>query len=89
MNPEGTTSGADPESIDDAYRKARKMVGTFDTLVSTRDYESYIYNMAGAVNSRRVSNVVVNDRTDDLSYSTKVITKMDGDRSVGVLHVDK
>ena len=41
-----TINGADPETINDAYNSYKKTVGTFDTLVTCRDYANaiYIYN---------------------------------------------
>ena len=60
FNNYSTVSGADPESIDAAYRNYLKTVGTFDTLVTLRDYINYI------VSSDLCSNGFVCDRTNDI-----------------------
>ena len=53
------TNGEDPETIDDAYYNYKKTIGTFNTLVTRRDYENLLYN------NNLVSNSVVADRTND------------------------
>ena len=67
LNPDASTNGADPESLDEAYKNYKKIVGTFNTLVTCRDYENHIYNMKNGTEDA-VSNIVVSDRTnlDDL-----------------------
>ena len=37
-NNESSSNGADPESIDDAYMNFKRTIGTFNTLVTPRDY---------------------------------------------------
>lgn len=66
LNPDASTNGADPESLDEAYKNYKKIVGTFNTLVTCRDYENYIYNMKNGTEDA-VSNIVVSDRTNDLN----------------------
>ena len=66
LNPDASTNGADPESLDEAYKNYKKIVGTFNTLVTCRDYENYIYNMKNSTEDA-VSNIVVSDRTNDLN----------------------
>lgn len=66
LNPDASTNGADPESLDEAYKNYKKVVGTFNTLVTCRDYENYIYNMKNGTEDA-VSNIVVSDRTNDLN----------------------
>lgn len=67
----GTIDGVDPETLDNAYRNYKKTVGTFNTLVTRKDYENFAYN--ATVDSKNlVSNCVVADRTNDLNASTKV-----------------
>lgn len=66
--------GSDPESLEDAYHNYKKTIGTFDTLVSRRDYENAIYNLKDNFNQPLVSNVKVSDRTNDINYSTQIIT---------------
>lgn len=60
-NKDATSSGKDPESLDEAYENYKKTVGTFETLVSCKDYENALYN------SETVSNCVVSDRTNDMN----------------------
>ena len=61
-------NGRNPESIDDAYRNYKKVTGTFNTLVTLRDYINAIYN------TELVSNDFVVDRTNDLQSSYYIIT---------------
>lgn len=68
------TNGTDVEGIDEAYNNCKKIVGTFDTLVTCRDYANYIYNLSDEQFKELVSNVQVCDRRDDYNYNTKVIT---------------
>ena len=67
-NPEASTGGRNPESIIEAYRSYRKVAGTFDTLITLRDYINAIYQ------SGLVSNDVVSDRLTDIQSSYKIIT---------------
>lgn len=59
--------GTEPESIDSAYRNYTKVAGTFDTLVTLRDYINKIQT------SNLVSNVIVTDRTCDLQDTVKIV----------------
>ena len=61
--------GANPESIDDAYINYKKVVGTFDTLITLRDYMNVIKR------SDYVSNAVVSDRTTDIQVAYKIMSK--------------
>ena len=63
-----TFSGKNPESIDEAYNNYRKTIGTFDTLVTLRDYSNAIYG------TEQVSNDFVCDRTNDIQLSYKICT---------------
>ena len=66
--------GADPETLQQAYRNYKRLIGTYDTLVTRRDYENAIYNLPNENNTNNlVSNVLVTDRTTDMNYSQKVI----------------
>ena len=66
-------NGADPESLVNAYNGFKKTVGTFDTLVTCRDYMNYIYN--GMLDSRPyVSNIVVSDIRDDINKAVTICT---------------
>ena len=67
----GTIDGVDPETLNAAYRNYKKTIGTFNTLITRRDYENFAYN--ATVDSKNlISNCVVADRTCDLNASTKV-----------------
>lgn len=61
-------NGLDPETIDEAYVSYEKVKGTFDTLVSLKDYNDYL------VTSETASNGFVCDRTNDIQHSYKVLT---------------
>ena len=67
------SGGQDIETLDDAYRNYKKSIGTFNTLVTTQDYTSKIYNMESTGTPYLLSNLVVSDRTNDLNYSNHVI----------------
>lgn len=74
-NTSSAVGGANPETIDEAYNNFKKTVGTFDTLVTCRDYANAIYNLytdSGLYPA--VSNVQVGDRRDDINYSNKILT---------------
>ena len=61
--------GHDPETIDECYRNYKKIVGTFDTLVTLRDYTNAVYNTG------LVSNGFVTDRTNDIQDVYKIVTQ--------------
>ena len=71
--------GKDPETIDEAYWNFQKTVGTFDTLVTCRDYMNKIYQLTSSDVSDvpLVSNVLVSDIRDDINraYSLSTLTK--------------
>lgn len=68
-NPSASTNGEDVESIEDAYRNYRKTIGTFDTLVTCRDYQNALYSLQNIL-----SNVVVSDRSNDINHSIPIVT---------------
>ena len=76
QNSSYTLSGEDNETIDDAYVGFKKTVGTFDTLVTCRDYANKIYQLVQSeINtSPIVSNIQVSDIRDDINFSQKIIT---------------
>ena len=76
-----TIGGTDPETLQEAYRNYKKLIGTYDTLVTRRDYENAIYKLPNETNTDSlVSNALVTDRTTDMNYSQKVIqTNLDTD----------
>lgn len=67
-------SGANPETLDQSYIGYKKIVGTFDTLVTCRDYANAIYNMVSRTESPEVSNVQVADRRTDINFACEVAT---------------
>lgn len=67
-NSSASDNGYDPESIDDAFTNYRRTAGTFETLVTLRDYMNAIYN------SELVSNAVVCDRLNDVQSSYTIVT---------------
>ncbi len=74
-NASAAINGANPESIDEAYSNFKRTIGTFDTLVTCRDYANKIYNLKdyqGIYNL--VSNVQVADRRTDINYGNNIIT---------------
>lgn len=66
-NSSAALDGANPQELDDAYRSYIKTVGTFNTLVTLRDYINAIYN------SGLISNGYVCDRNDDVQSTYNVI----------------
>lgn len=67
-NPAASVDGADPQSIRDAYKSWKRTAGTYDTLVTLRDYINAIYNTG------IVSNDVVSDRLTDIQCAYKIMT---------------
>lgn len=73
-NSESSTAGLDPEDLDEAYENYRKVVTTFNTLVTCKDYQDAIYRLHDDLNQPIVSNAIVTDRTNDyISSSSKII----------------
>lgn len=60
------TNGADPETIDSAYKNYNRVKDTFNTLVSLKDYTDYM------ITSELASNGYVCDRYNDIQHSYKV-----------------
>ena len=84
VNVDATTNGANIESISAAYNNFKKTVGTFDTLVTCRDYMNKIYSLMDASNSPYVSNILVTDIRNDIN---KAITLCSCDE-YGILYRD-
>lgn len=69
VNSSAATNGKNIETIDEAYEGFKKTIGTFETLVTCRDYANYIYkNMP-----KQISNVQVADRRSDINYALNVV----------------
>ncbi len=75
-NAYATQNGKDPETIKEMQANYQRVVGTFNTLVTLKDYENYLYNEEDEVGRPVVSNIKVSDRTCDLysSYKVKTLT---------------
>jgi len=78
FNITNTTSimnGKNPETINEMYRAFKKVVGTFDTLVTCKDYSNAIFNATESNSTNKlVSNDVVTDRNSDFNNSFKIVT---------------
>lgn len=69
-NISSAANGANPETINEAYRGYKRTIGTFDTLVTLRDYFNYIVSAEGLV-----SNAIVTDRTNDIQSTYKIVSQ--------------
>lgn len=71
INSSAATNGADPETLTEAYNGFKKTIGTFDTLVTCRDYMNKIYQMTVSDTDLTplVSNAIVSDIRDDINRS--------------------
>lgn len=64
-------NGKNPETINEAYTNYKKTVGVFNTLVTRRDYNNYIYENASP---DIISNIIVADRTNDINATNYIQT---------------
>ena len=74
FNVSASTNGKVKETIDEAYSNFKKIIGTFDTLVTTRDYANAMYNSVDQYSQPLVSNAQASDRVNDVNYGLKVMT---------------
>lgn len=72
INYSAATNGANPEGLNEAYRNYKKTIGVFNTLITLRDYISYI------LRNDLASNGFVSDRGSDPQSSYKIVTSSDG-----------
>ena len=72
VNVSSIRNGKNPESISDAYKNYKKTIGTYDTLVTLRDYNDAVQR------SEIVSNGFVCDRTNDIQTVTPILTRANG-----------
>lgn len=79
------TSGANVETIKQAYNNFKKTVGTFNTLVTCRDYMNYIYNLIDGNGKPVVSNVLVTDVRNDINRAITICSCDDS----GILYKEK
>lgn len=61
----------DKEDINEAYKNYKKTVGTFNTLITLRDYLNYIKSQ----DLDLCSNAFVCDRTNDIQSTYKIVSK--------------
>lgn len=66
------TSGANVETIKQAYNNFKKTIGTFETLVTCRDYMNKIYTLTNDVGKNYVSNILVTDIRNDLNRAVTI-----------------
>lgn len=66
-NESAANNGRDPEDIETAYKNYRRTIGTFNTLVTLRDYMNAIYT------SGLVSNVIACDRLNDIQSTFNIV----------------
>jgi len=66
------TSGVNLETIGQAYNNFKKTIGTFETLVTCRDYMNKIYSLSTDVGKPYVSNVLVTDIRNDLNRAITI-----------------
>ena len=67
-NVDAIVNGKNPDAIEQMYANYKKVAGTFNTLVTLRDYNSKIRNL-----SEYVSNGFVCDRTNDIQSAYNII----------------
>lgn len=83
-NTSAVVNGANPETITEAYQAFKKTVGTFDTLITCRDYMNKIYSLVDDQNTNLVSNVIVSDIRDDLNRAQTIYSFND----YGICYLD-
>ena len=69
FNSQVVQNGRNPLDIEDMRKQFNKVVGVFDTLVTLRDYENYLYEHQNNLGKYIVSNIRVSDRFHDLTDS--------------------
>lgn len=73
-NPSAIENGKNPETIEEMYHNYKEVVGTFNTLVTCKDFSNAIKQLEDDNNTRVVSNSVVTDTTNDYNNSLKIIS---------------
>jgi len=86
-------NGADKESITNAYKNFKKTIGTFNTLITCRDYMNKIYQLTYRTNDSieatdipMVSNIIVSDIRDDINRAVTICSFESGS---GMTYIDK
>ena len=80
-------NGRNQETLNDAYNNYKKTIGTFDTLVTCRDYMNKIYQMTVSTTDTTplVSNVIVSDIRDDINRAIELCSF----NEFGICYVDQ
>ena len=73
-NPYAAVDGTDYEDLDSAYNNYKDIVGTFNTLVTCKDYETAVNDVMDGRNYA-ASNCVVSDRTNDINNSRVIMQR--------------
>lgn len=73
-NPYAAVDGAEYEDLDSAYNNYKDIVGTFNTLVTCKDYETAVNDVMDGRNYA-ASNCVVSDRTNDINNSRVIMQR--------------
>ena len=84
-NKNAAQNGCNEESNTAAYNNFKKTIGTFDTLVTCRDYMNKIYQLMDDQNIPLCSNVVVADIRDDINRAVTLCSF----NEYGICYVDK
>lgn len=66
------TTGANAETIKQSYNNFKKTIGTFETLVTCRDYMNKIYLLMTGTGKPLVSNILVTDIRNDLNKAVTI-----------------
>ena len=66
------------EGLNEAYKNYKKTVGTFNTLITLRDYLNYVRSS----DLNLCSNAIVTDRTNDVQSTYKIVSKQNGIESL-------
>ena len=73
-NANAAINGSNIETINEAYNNFKRTIGTFDTLVTCRDYMNKIYQLLDSNNNPLVSNCIVSDIRDDINRAKVLCT---------------
>lgn len=86
-NQAAAMNGCNKETITGAYNNFKKTIGTFDTLITCRDYMNKIYQMTSSTTDTTplVSNIIVSDIRDDINRAIQLCSFND----YGICYLDK
>lgn len=74
-NPSSVLNGKNPETIDEMYQSFKKIVHTFETLVTCKDFTDAIYMMSDPdTKTRYIGNDLVTDIKTDYNNSIRVVS---------------